>query len=332
MTTTGSSSALVVPQGGPDGYAMSNAHYHALVDAIEDCAIFMLDLNGCIVSWNTGARKIKGYEAHEIIGQHLSRFYPAEAVARGWPDYELKQAFATGRFEDEGWRVRRDGTLFWANVVITAARDVNGEIIGYAKYTRDLTAKRAEEDKLRLSEERFRLMVDNVSDYAIFMLDPEGHIASWNAGAMRIKGYQPADILGKHFSIFYCPEDLAAGTPAAELRAAIRAGRIETEGWRVRRDGSLFWANVVITAIYDEHRVLRGFAKVTRDMSERKRLEQLELSSRRISEFLATLAHELRNPLAPVRNAIGVMRLEHDIAPHLATCRDIIASTGRLRI
>nr|WP_087050090.1 PAS domain S-box protein [Caballeronia ptereochthonis] len=313
---------------------MTDAQYHALVDAVEDCAIFMLDLNGRIISWNKGARKIKGYEAHEIIGQHLSRFYPAESVARGWPEYELKQAYATGRFEDEGWRVRKDGTLFWANVVITAARNTKGEIIGYAKCTRDLTAMRAEEEKLRLSEERFRLLVESVSDYAIFMLDPSGHVASWNTGAMRIKGYQPSEILGKHFSTFYCPEDLAANLPEIELQTAIRTGRVENEGWRVRKDGSLFWANVVITAVYDEHRVLRGFAKVTRDMSERKRLEQLEVSSRRISEFLATLAHELRNPLAPVRNAIGVMQIEPDISQRVAACRDIIdrqtAHLGRL--
>ncbi|WP_244816559.1 PAS domain S-box protein [Caballeronia sp. Lep1P3] len=303
---------------------MSDWRYHALVDAIEDCAIFMLDLNGCITSWNTGARKLKGYEAHEIIGQHFSRFYTAESVARGWPDYELKQAFATGRFEDEGWRVRKDGTMFWANVVITAARDPRGEIIGYAKYTRDLTTKRAEEEKLRLSEERFRLLVESVTDYAIFMLDPEGHIVSWNTGAMRIEGYQPSEIVGKHFSVLHCPEDVAADVPAIELQTAIRAGRVEKEGWRVRKDGSLFWASVAITAVYDEQRVLRGFAKVTRDMSERKRLEQLEVSSRRISEFIATLAHELRNPLAPVRNAVGVMQMETSLPPHLARCRDII--------
>jgi PAS domain S-box-containing protein len=322
------STAATPPHPAPElarpGHPMSDAHYHALVNAIEDCAIFMLDLSGRITSWNTGARKIKGYEAHEIIGEHLSRFYTAESVARGWPEYELKQAYATGRFEDEGWRVRKDGSLFWANVVITAARDTHGQIIGYAKYTRDLTAKRAEEEKLRLSEERFRLLVESVSDYAIFMLDPDGCIASWNTGAMRIKGYRPQEILGKHFSAFYCPEDIVANVPEMQLQTAIRTGRVETEGWRVRKDGSLFWANVVITAVYDEHRVLRGFAKVTRDMSERKRLEQLEASSRRISEFIATLAHELRNPLAPVRNAVGVMQMEADITPRVAACRDII--------
>ncbi|GAB5094476.1 PAS domain-containing hybrid sensor histidine kinase/response regulator [Caballeronia sp. HLA56] len=308
----------------PNDSTIEDERYHTLVDAIEDCAIFMLDLNGCITTWNTGARKIKGYEAHEIIGQHLSRFYTADSVARGWPEYELKEAYATGRFEDEGWRVRKDGTRFWANVVITAARDTRGEIIGYAKYTRDLTAKRAEETKLRLSEERFRLLVESVSDYAICMLSPEGEIESWNMGAVRIKGYLPAEILGKHFSLFYSPEDIAANVPALQLQTTIRMGRIETEGWRVRKDGSLFWANVVITAVYDEHRTLRGFSQVTRDMSERKRLEQLEVSSRRISEFLATLAHELRNPLAPVRNAVGVMQMEADISPRLASCRDII--------
>ncbi|HEY1995850.1 PAS domain S-box protein [Paraburkholderia sp.] len=312
----------------------TDEQYHALVDAIEDCAIFLLDLEGCVTSWNTGARRLKGYAAHEIIGQHFSRFYLPEALARGWPDYELQQTKATGRFEDEGWRVRKDGTTFWANVVITAVHDQAGRHIGYAKYTRDLTAKREEEEKLRQSEERFRLLVEGVSDYAIFMLDPQGHVASWNNGALLIKGYRATEILGKHFSIFYRPEELAADLPAIELETATRAGRLENEGWRVRKDGSVFWANVVITAIYDGQRVLRGFAKVTRDMSERKRLEQLETSSKRISEFLATLAHELRNPLAPVRNAIGVMQLEEGLSARAQSCRDMIdrqtAHLGRL--
>lgn len=312
----------------------SDDQYHALVDAIEDCAIFLLDLNGCVASWNTGAQRLKGYAAEEIIGKHFSHFYLPESLARGWPEYELQQTRATGRFEDEGWRVRKDGTTFWANVVITAVHDDDGRHIGYAKCTRDLTTRRSEEEKLRLSEERFRLLVEGVSDYAIFMLDPQGQVISWNNGALLIKGYRADEILGKHFSVFYRPEEQAADVPGIELETAIRAGRVENEGWRVRKDGSLFWANVVITAIYDAQRVLRGFAKVTRDMSERKRLEQLETSSRRISEFLATLAHELRNPLAPVRNAIGVMQLEEGLSPRAQSCRDMIdrqtAHLGRL--
>jgi PAS domain S-box-containing protein len=298
--------------------------YHALLDAIEDCAIFMLDLTGRVVSWNKGAQRIKGYSASEIVGQHFSVFYTDDSVKRGWPDYELSQANATGRFEDEGWRVRKDGTTFWANVVITTARDTDGNAIGYAKYTRDLTTQRMEEEKLRQSEERFRLLVEGVSDYAIFMLDPDGRVASWNSGAILMKGYRPDEILGTHFSAFYTPEDLAGKLPEAELKAASRAGRVESEGWRVRKDGSLFWANVVITAVYDEQRTLHGYAKITRDMSERKRLEQLEVSTRRLNEFLATLAHELRNPLAPVRNAIGIMQLEANLSPRMQSCSEMI--------
>jgi PAS domain S-box-containing protein len=298
--------------------------YRTLVQEIEDYAIFMLDLDGRVRTWNAGAQKIKGYAAREIIGQHFSRFYPAEALARDWPAYELREALAVGRFEDEGWRVRKDGSLFWANVVITTMRDPDGTPIGFAKLTRDLTLRRQEEERLRQSEERFRLLVESVEDYAIFMLDPDGRVASWNAGAIEIKGYRPEEIIGQHFSVFYRPEDNAAGKPAGELARASRFGRVEDEGWRVRKDGSLFWANVIITAVYDSSGTLRGFAKVTRDLSERKRLEELERSSQHVSEFLATLAHELRNPLAPLRNAVGVMQLEPQLSPTIASCRDMI--------
>ncbi|SAL17016.1 PAS domain-containing hybrid sensor histidine kinase/response regulator [Caballeronia humi] len=304
--------------------------YRTLVQEIEDCAIFLLSPEGRVRTWNAGARRIKGYAADEIIGEHFSRFYPQEALARGWPDHELREALAHGRFEDEGWRVRKDGTLFWANVVITALRDPSGVPIGFAKLTRDLTVRRQEEERLRQSEERFRLLVESVKDYAIFMLDPDGRVASWNTGAIEIKGYLPAEIIGQHFSVFYRPEDNAAGKPAYELAMAQRFGRVEDEGWRVRKDGSMFWANVVINAVHDSTGLLRGYAKVTRDLSERKRLEELERSSQHVSEFLATLAHELRNPLAPLRNAVGVMQLE-TVSPKLASCRDMIdRQTGQL--
>ena len=298
--------------------------YRTLVQEVEDCAIFMLGLDGRVRTWNAGAQRIKGYAAADIIGQHFSRFYTPEALARGWPDYELREALATGRFEDEGWRVRKDGTLFWANVVINLLRDPAGKPIGFAKLTRDLTLRRQEDERLRQSEERFRLLVESVKDYAIFMLDPDGRVASWNSGAIEIKGYQPHEIIGQHFSAFYRPEDNASGKPARELELATRFGRVEDEGWRVRKDGSMFWANVVITAVHDSGGTLRGFAKVTRDLSERKRLEELERSSQHVSEFLATLAHELRNPLAPLRNAVGVMQLEPTLSPTLSSCRDMI--------
>jgi len=280
-----------------------------LVEAVTDYAIFTLDAEGHVTSWNTGAQRIKGYARDEIVGQHFSRFYTDEARARNWPGMELETAARIGRFEDEGWRVRKDGTRFWANVVITALRDPKGHLLGFGKVTRDMTEQRLAAEALRQSEETFRMLVESVKDYAIFMLDPHGRVMSWNAGASYIKGYRRDEIVGKHFSVFYPAEDLAADKPGRELAIARATGRVEDEGWRVRKDGSLFWANVTITAVYDERQNLRGFAKVTRDMSERKRLVELEQSERRMNEFLATLSHELRNPLAPIRNALTVMRL-----------------------
>jgi len=298
--------------------------YSSLVQAIEDYAIFLLDASGHIVSWNAGAQKLNGYTEREIVGQHFSRFYTEEAVARGWPTYELEQAELTGRFEDEGWRVRKDGTTFWSNVVITAIRGEAGTVTGFAKITRDLTAQREYFEALRQSEERFRLLVDSVKDYAIFMLDPQGFVISWNSGAARIKGYTHDEIVGRHFSLFYLPEEAAAGKPARELAIARQLGTVEDEGWRVCKDGTTFWANVIITAVFDDARRLRGFAKITRDLTERRRREELERSGERMREFLATLAHELRNPLAPVRNAVGVMQIETGLSPVLARARDLI--------
>lgn len=298
--------------------------FRLLVDAVQDYGIFMLDTAGNVMSWNIGAQRIKQYRADEIIGRNFSTFYPPEAVAAGWPAEELRRAERDGRFEEEGWRIRKDGSRFWANVVITALRDENGKLAGFGKVTRDLTERRAHEEALRESEERFRFMIEGVRDYAIFMLSPDGVIESWNSGAQLIKGYSPSEVIGKHFSLFYRPEDMEAGKPQAELKAALEHGRAEEEGWRVRRDGSVFWANVVIAPVYDTGRQLRGFVKVTRDMTERRRLYELEKSSKRMSEFLAMLAHELRNPLAPIRNAITILQLEPSPSPLVRSSRDMI--------
>jgi PAS domain S-box-containing protein len=176
-------------------------------------------------------------------------------------------------------------------------------------------------------EERLRILLESVQDYAIYMLDPDGVIVSWNNGAAKIKGYSAEEIIGQHVSIFYPPDDIAAGKPHAELAVAARTGRVEDEGWRVRKDGTMFWANVVLTAVYgsgEDRRRVRGYAKVTRDMTERKRLRELEAASQHMNEFLATLAHELRNPLAPVSNALSVMMLEPLVSPTLRQCRDMI--------
>jgi PAS domain S-box-containing protein len=298
--------------------------FRLLVDAVQDYGIFMLDITGNVMSWNTGAQRLKQYRPDEIIGRNFSIFYPPEAVAAGWPAEELRRAEKDGRFEEEGWRIRKDGSRFWANVVITALRSPEGKLEGFGKVTRDLTERRAHEEALRESEQRFRLMIEGVRDYAIFMLSPDGVIESWNRGAQLIKGYSPSEVIGKHFSLFYRPEDLAAGKPQEELKTALEQGRAEEEGWRVRRDGSVFWANVVIAPVYDAGRELRGFVKVTRDMTERRRLYELEKSSKRMSEFLAMLAHELRNPLAPIRNAITILQLEPSPSPLVRSSRDMI--------
>jgi PAS domain S-box-containing protein len=248
--------------------------FEMMVRGVQDYAIFMLDPSGHVRTWNTGAEKIKGYPAGDIIGRHFSVFYPPEDLAAGKPARELETAIAEGRLEDEGWRIRQDGTRFWANVVITALFDDTGTLRGFAKVTRDMTDRRAAEHELRTREEQFRLLVHGVVDYAIFMLDPAGRIVTWNAGAERIKGYAAEEIIGRHFSIFYPPEDLAAEKPARELETAIAEGRLEDEGWRIRQDGTRFWANVVITALFDDTGNLYGFGKVTRDMTERRAAEQ----------------------------------------------------------
>src|SRR6201996_7889699 len=194
--------------------------FKLLVESVRDYAIFMLDPAGVVLTWNAGAERFKGYRADEIIGQHFSRFYPPEALANGLPAHELEVAKAEGTFEDEGWRVKKDGSLFWANVVITAVRNPKGELLGYAKITRDLTQRRVHEEDLRRSEERFRLLVEGVGEYAIFMLDANGRIATWNVGAERIKGYAASDIIGQHFSIFYPEEARQSGWCEYELQVA----------------------------------------------------------------------------------------------------------------
>ena len=293
---------------GAPGAALSEESARLLLESIHDYAIFLLDPAGHVRSWNPGAERLKGYRAEEILGQHFSAFYPAEDVVGGQCDHRLCQASLHGRFEEEGWRVRKSGELFWANAILTAIRDPSGTLVGYAKVTRDLTARREAEERLRQSEERFRLMVDSVKDYAIFMLDTGGHVVTWNNGAARLKGYTAREIIGEHFSRFYPPEELARGKPALELKVATAEGRFEDEGWRLRQDGSRFWANVVLTAMHDGSGALVGFTKVTRDLTERReaeeeriRLAQSQEALRLRDEFLAIASHELKTPLTALQ-------------------------------
>jgi PAS domain S-box-containing protein len=283
--------------------------FKLMVDRVQDYAIFLLDKDGRIASWNAGAARIKQYTADEIVGKHFSIFYSPADIERRWPELELKRAMREGRLEDEGWRMRKDGSRFWANVVITALRDDHGVLIGFSKITRDLSARKRQEEELRESEERFRLLVDGVQDYAIYLLSPDGIVTSWNMGARRIKGYETSEILGRHFSLFYEAADVDAGKPWAELAIAREQGRAEDQGWRVRKDGTRFWARVVVTPLRGADGELRGFAKVTQDLTQRRHAEALEEAGRQIHDFIAVLAHELRNPLAPIRNAAAILKL-----------------------
>ncbi|WP_404336228.1 PAS domain S-box protein [Sphingomonas sp. MMS12-HWE2-04] len=293
-------------------------HYELLVQSVAEYAICMLDLEGVVSSWNAGAQRLKGYAPNEIIGEHFSRFYTAEELAAGIPALALQTAAHEGRFEAEGWRVCKDGARFWAHVVIDPVRLPDGTLVGFAKVTRDLTERRAADEALRRSEERFRLLVQSVTDYAIYMLDPEGHVVSWNAGAERFKGYTADEIMGAHFSRFYGEEDRAAGLPAHALETTRSKGRFEAEGWRLRKDGTRFWASVVIDPVHDGAGTLIGFAKITRDLTERRRsqhaLEQAQAAFHQsqkmeaIGKLTGGVAHDFNNLLAAIIGSLDLAR------------------------
>jgi PAS domain S-box-containing protein len=288
-----------------------NERYRILVDGIIDYAIFMLDPEGRITSWNAGAQRFKGYEEREILGKHFSTFYTLEDRERGLPVHALEVATKEGRFENEGWRLRKDGTRFWAHVIIDTIHDRKGELLGFAKITRDLTARKYAEEELRRSEVQFRLLVQGVTDYAIYMLDTDGKISSWNLGAQRIKGYLPEEIIGEHFSKFYTEQDRADDLPAKALRIADDEGRFEREGWRLRKDGSRFWANVIIDPIRSENGELLGFAKVTRDVSEKRASQEALVQAQKmeaLGQLTGGMAHDFNNLLMAVLASLEIAK------------------------
>jgi PAS domain S-box-containing protein len=290
--------------------------YEVLIQGVVDYAIYMLDLDGRVASWNPGAEKIKGYTEAEILGEHFSRFYTPEDRAAGAPERALRMAIETGRFTAEAWRCRKDGSRFWALVVIDPVYQ-DGTLIGFAKITRDMTEQREAHLAAMESERRFRLLVESVTDYAICMLSPEGRLTNWNVGAERIKGYAASEIIGQHFSRFYTDEDIAAGKPEMALAIARRDGHYEVEGWRRRKDGSRFWASAAVDAIYDQGKLV-GFAKITRDLTERQdaqqRLEQsreLLFQSQKmeaVGQLTGGLAHDFNNLLTGISGSLELMK------------------------
>lgn len=299
--------------------ALSTIDYRALVESVRDYAIFMLDPLGVVISWNAGAEHIKGYAADEIIGRNFKVFYLPEDRNSGRPELELETAEKTGRYEDESWRLRKDGSRFRAHVIVTALRDAQGELLGFAKVTQDVTERWEAEQELRESEKRFRILVDQIRDYAIYLLSPEGRITTWNLGARRIEQYEASEVIGRHFSMFHAPEDIARGKLTRLMQQAKDAGAARETGWRIRKDGSRFWADVTLTALRDANGNLYGFAKIVRDLTEQVEAEELAMAYaaaqeavRVRDEFLSIASHELRTPLAAMHLQLQVVKRQLD--------------------
>ena len=320
--------------------SIEEMRFRLLIDAVVDYAIYMIDPDGIITSWNAGARRFKGYEEAEILGQHFSRFYTEEDRRAGLPQRALDTAINDGRFEGEGWRVRKDGTHFWSHVVIDPIRDPSGKLLGFAKITRDLTDRKMAEETLKQSEQQFRLLVQSVTDYAIYMLAPDGLVTNWNPGAQRIKGYRPEEVIGQHFSMFYTPEDREAGEPQRALETARREGRFENKAWRVRKDGTRFFAHVVVDPIWGDTGALLGFAKITRDITEAT-LAQQDLERTREALFQAQkmqaigqlsggIAHDFNNLLTVILGNLEIVRKRIGDDPKLTRLVDN-ARQGALR-
>jgi PAS domain S-box-containing protein len=321
----------------------SEENYRLMVEGIKEYSIFMLDPEGNIMTWNDGGKHINGYNVNEIIGKHFSIFYTAKDLEDKKPENELRIAIATGKYEEEGWRVKKNGSVFWANIVLTTLYNEQNKLIGFCKVTRDLSDRKEREEELRQSEERYRLLVEQVTDYGIFMMDEKGRIISWNEGAKKIKGYTADEVIGRYFSIFYPEEEILNNKPAMELKVARSVGKYEEEGWRIKKDGSLFWANIVITAVYNKENTLIGFSKVTRDLTERKaseralrdsnesfraladelRITNTELSNanEELEQFTSIVSHDLQEPVRTIKSFLQLidMKLGGEQSPELKT-------------
>ena len=316
----------------------SERNFKLLVEGITDYAIYMLDLEGRVANWNTGAERIKGYAASEIIGQHFSKFYTPEDIAAGLPAKALTAARTRQHFINEGWRVRKDGSRFFASVVIDPIYE-NGKLFGYAKITRDITERQNTLADLAKSESQFKTLVGGVTDYALYMLDPSGIVNNWNVGGERIKGYTAEEIVGQHFSRFYTPADQEAGKPARALKIALETGRYDEEGWRVRKNGSFFWASVVIDPIRDDSGKLLGFAKITRDVTERKEAQDKMMQMQRqlaeaqkldaLGQLTGGVAHDFNNLLMVISGSVHMIKRDTLNAKSTRAIQSIETATQR---
>jgi PAS domain S-box-containing protein len=275
---------------------LPTSYYSQMIDSITDYEVVRLDEKGFVRSWHPGAQLLTQYAAEEIVGAHVSVFFLPEDVSGGVVEAELRTAAEAGRCESEGWRVRKDGSRFWESVVLTPIRDQAGDLDGYVKVARDLTERREQEEALRAVQQ----MVDGIADYQVIRLDRDGLVQFWNPGAVKLAGYAPEEVIGHHVSMFYTEEDVRAGTAAREMAGVVRDGSLEVEGWRIRKDGTRFWANVALSLIRDDQGELTGFVQVARDLTERR--EQEQLVQRQRDEIL-----ELSTPVIQVWDKVLIL-------------------------
>lgn len=306
--------------------------YQLLVNSVVDYALCLLDSEGRIISWSVGAERTTGYTEAEILGTFFGTVFADESAPQEDLMVLLRRARTEGRVESEGWCHRKGERRYWVNVVIDRIAD-DERVVGYACIARDLTERKLAEDKLRRSEEQFRLLVQGVGDCAIFMLDTQGRVTTWNTGAQRIKGYTQEEALGLHLSLFYTREDRVNGAPERALATALELGRYESEGWRIRKDGSAFWANAILDRIDDETGRPIGYAKITRDITERRQAEEALAQAREalfqsqklesIGQLTGGIAHDFNNLLMAI---IGSLEVLQDKVAHDLSARQLVAT------
>lgn len=347
-----------------DAPLINGGSFALLAHSITDYAICTLDAQGCVHSWNPGAEKMLRYRAAEVLGQHFSLFYSGDYIPVDSPDFVagrttqssfefddpaaggkkrnseaviadeqtaarlkavLLKAVSQGTTEAYVWCVRKDNSRFQARAVMSVMDTHTSTEPGFLLVIQNLSESMTVQQALHESEERFRILVEGVHDYAIYMLDPEGNVTNWNSGAALIKGYAKDEIVGRNFSCFYTPQDQAGGEPQRSLDLALKHNTFQSEAWRVRKDGSEFFASIVIDPVFDENHTLIGYAKVTRDITAQKLAQDKVVQQRdamhqsqkleAIGRLTGSVAHDFNNFLAIIRTAAELLETSTTLTP-----------------